>query len=304
MERKEYGTTRRFLSTLVICNVIFVCCALPSDLHAQPSLWMKKHETVATHDIMFFDPSAGFDIFDVFDVFDAGRIQPEHWLAPDASSLIGPIYLNDSRGKVSVISQVTPDLVAKMFPGAPRGNIERYLPMIRKALAERGLVDKMMVLMAMATIRVETSRFDPISEVPSALNTQAPGPPFNRYDWRQDLGNLGPPDGAMFKGRGFIQLTGRKNYGFYGALLGHNLIGNPELANSPQPAAQILAAYLKENEAAIRGALAAGDLATARRIVNGGINGLDRFTAAFLFGNQLIRDYGGSIAFSTNLPEK
>jgi len=202
-------------------------------------------------------------------------------------------WLNLTFFDSSVISQITPDLISKMFPGAPRANIERYLPLVRRALAERGLVDKAMVLMAMATMRAETATFDPISEAPSFLNTQFPGPPFNKYDRRPDLGNLGPPDGAMFKGRGFIQLTGRKNYGFYGALLGYNLTGNPELANTPQPAAQILAAYLKENESPIRSALAMGDLATARKIVNGGANGLDRFIGAFLIGNQLIRDYDG-----------
>lgn len=210
----------------------------------------------------------------------------------------------DVNAGASVMSQITPDLVARMFPSAPRANLERYLPLIRRALAERGLVDKMMVVMALATIRVETARFDPVSEAPSALNTQPPGPPFNKYDWRQDLGNQGPPDGAMFKGRGFIQLTGRKNYTYYGALLGHNLISNPDLANSPQPAAQILAAYLKENESPIRSALAMGDLGAARRVVNGGSNGLDRFMAAFMAGDQLIADYNSILALSTERPKR
>ncbi len=196
------------------------------------------------------------------------------------------------------MSQITPELVARIFPGAPRASIEKYLPLIRRALAERGLLDKTMILMTLATVRVESATFDPISEAPSPLNTTLPGPSFNKYDWRQDLGNMGPPDGAMFKGRGFIQLTGRKNYGFYGALLGYNLIGNPELANTPQAAARILAAYLKENEPAIRSALAMGDLIAARRVVNGGLNGLDRFRTAFLMGDQLIRDYGVDFALS------
>jgi len=153
-------------------------------------------------------------------------------------------------------------------------------------------------LMALATVRAECATFDPISEAPSPLNTESPGPPFNKYDWRQDLGNLGPPDGARYRGRGFIQLTGRKNYKLYGAMLGYDLIGNPELANAPQPAAQILAAYLEENEPSIRSALAAGDLAAARRIVNGGLNGLDGFRAAFLVGDLLIRDHESDIALS------
>ena len=81
-------------------------------------------------------------------------------------------------------------------------------------------------------------------------------------------------------------------------MLGYDLVGNPELANAPQPAAQILAAYLKENELSIRSALAAGDLSAARRIVNGGLNGLDSFRAAFLAGAPLIRDRESDVALS------
>lgn len=206
--------------------------------------------------------------------------------------------------ETAVISQLTTAVCARMFPSAPRANIERYLPLVRRALTERGLVDKVMILMALATVRAESAAFEPTSEVQSPYNTELPGRPFNKYDWRQDLGNMGPPDGARFKGRGFIQLTGRKNYKLYGALLGYDLIGNPELANAPQPAAQILAAYLKQNENSIRGALAAGDLATARKIVNGGFNGLQGFKAAYVSGSVLIRDYGDEIALSRESEER
>lgn len=209
-----------------------------------------------------------------------------------------PINLAGALSEESAISQLTPDLVFRMFPAAPHANIKKHLPLVRRALAERGLVDKAMILMALSTVRAECATFDPISEAPSPLNTEPPGPPFNKYDRRQDLGNLGPPDGARYRGRGFIQLTGRKNYKLYGSLLGYDLVGNPELANTPQPAAQILAAYLKENEPSIRSALAAGDLAAARRIVNGGLNGLDGFRTAFLAGAPLIRAHESDVALS------
>lgn len=304
MERKEYGKHSSRLSVLLLRYVIPICCALSFDLYAEP-LWRTADNQLNTRfNLVFSDaPSTIFQPLQwrpseagelVVDSELLSAIGPGHWFGH------WPAHLDNGSGGASVMAQLTPNLVARMFPSAPRANIERYLPMIRRAMIERGLVDKMMVVMSLATIRVETSRFDPISEVPSALNTQSPGPPFNKYDRRADLGNQGPPDGAMFKGRGFIQLTGRKNYVYYGGLLGYDLIGNPELANTPQPAAQILAAYLKENESAIRSALAAGDLATARRIVNGGLNGLDRFTTAFLIGNQLIQEYSGELAISTN----
>ena len=87
-------------------------------------------------------------------------------------------------------------------------------------------------------------------------------------------------------------------------MLGYNLIGNPELANTPQPAARILAAYLIENEAAIRSALAAGDLAAARKTVNGGGNGVEGFRTAFLLGHKLIRGNDRELASLKEAPER
>ena len=96
-------------------------------------------------------------------------------------------------------------------------------------LDDAGLGDKDMVLMALATIRAETGNFTPLSEFQSKYNTAPGGPPFGLYDNRKDLGNQGPPDGANFKGRGYIQLTGRSNYQIHGAAigLGNQLITNP-----------------------------------------------------------------------------
>lgn len=43
------------------------------------------------------------------------------------------------------------------------------------------------------------------------------------------MGNISPGDGWTYRGRGYIQLTGRSNYKTYGDLTGFNLIANPEL---------------------------------------------------------------------------
>lgn len=191
---------------------------------------------------------------------------------------------------VSVIPRVTVDIVSRMFAGAPRQNIEQHLPFVLKALEEPELVDKPMVLMALATIRAETGSFEPISEFPSKFNTAPPGPPFNLYDKRTDLGNLGPPDGERYKGRGFVQLTGRDNYQRYGQKigLGNQLIDNPDLANSSQVAAQLLACFIKDREKKIRDALQQGRLDLARKLVNGGSFGLAQFEKAYKTGAQLI----------------
>jgi len=100
---------------------------------------------------------------------------------------------------------------------------------------------------------------------------------------------LGPPDGANFRGRGFVQLTGRSNYTKFGPLVGvPNLVATPQQANDPVTASKILAAFIDSKRLEIENALAANNLAKARELVNGGSNGLDRFTAAYQIGKQLL----------------
>jgi hypothetical protein len=59
------------------------------------------------------------------------------------------------------------------------------------------------------------------------------------YNGRADLGNTQAGDGPRYKGRGFVQLTGRNNYQTYTNLIGQDLIGNPSLAADPQISAFI-----------------------------------------------------------------
>lgn len=190
----------------------------------------------------------------------------------------------------SVIDQVTPRLVSEMFPFTPVDNIKANLPAVLDGLDEAELFDKPMVLMALATIRAETESFLPVSEGPSRFNTSPGGKAFDLYDNRKDLGNQGPTDGADFRGRGFVQLTGRANYRRCGALIGmgDQLVNKPERANQREAAAKLLAAFLKGQERAIKEALLEQDFAAARKLVNGGRHGLERFTDAYERGDRLI----------------
>src|SRR5712691_11402898 len=190
----------------------------------------------------------------------------------------------------SVIPEVTVPIVCTMFPHTPVENIRTHLPFVCDALVEHELVDKPMVLMALATIRAETEGFEPISEDQSRFNTSPGGHPFDLYDRRRDLGNIRPRDGEMFKGRGFIQLTGRANYQKYSAALGlgRQLVDRPDLANDPAIAAQLLSSFLKGKERAIKEALLEKDLKVARKLVNGGSHGFERFTEAFNIGDALL----------------
>lgn len=86
----------------------------------------------------------------------------------------------------------------------------------------------------LATVFHETDRkFQGIEEY-------GPDSYFKKYDGRRDLGNTEEGDGLRFKGRGFVQITGRRNYTLFSRLLGVDLTGKPELALSLENSIRIL----------------------------------------------------------------
>lgn len=61
-----------------------------------------------------------------------------------------------------------------------------------------------------------------------------------RPDVARELGNIQPGDGARYHGRGFVQLTGRRNYQDWSDRLGEDLVGNPDLALDTRVATRII----------------------------------------------------------------
>lgn len=137
---------------------------------------------------------------------------------------------------------------------------------IFQELSSRGIGSDLTMVGAMATINVETARtFRAIAEYASGV----------AYEGRVDLGNVNVGDGVKYKGRGFIQLTGRANYNHYGQVLGIDLVNHPELALQTDVAAKIFAQYFKDRACNV--ACDNQDWVQARKLVNGGLNGYDRF---------------------------
>lgn len=97
----------------------------------------------------------------------------------------------------------------------------------------------------MAQCAHETQNFTSLREIGGSLD-------FRKYDPKhapkkaRALGNQVVGDGARYKGRGFIQLTGRDNYRKAGNALGLPLEQQPELAEDPAVAARIAVWFWKE----------------------------------------------------------
>ena len=86
------------------------------------------------------------------------------------------------------------------------------------------LHDLRQIAYLLATVKHECAdTWQPITEFASG----------SAYEGRMDLGNIFPGDGPRFKGRGYVQITGRANYRKFGNRFEVDLIENPSLALEP-----------------------------------------------------------------------
>ena len=128
---------------------------------------------------------------------------------------------------------------------------------------------------------------------------------FAKYDGRRDLGNTQPGDGAKYKGRGLIHLTGRANYADIGARMGVDLVKYPQLLeDDPKLAVASAIAWWerkKEQSSKFREAIENDDIVTVNRGVNGGNNGMqERISYYNEFKKKLNVDSNGSATPGAN----
>jgi len=80
-------------------------------------------------------------------------------------------------------------------------------------------------------------------------------------------------DGYKYRGRGFIQLTGKGNYVAASKAVGLDLVNNPDAASQAAIAAKLVIWYFREYSGGYKGAY--GDIVQVTEYVNGKRNGLE-----------------------------
>ena len=151
----------------------------------------------------------------------------------------------------------------------PLARVEKWLPHLSEAMYVFEINTLSRQTCFLAQVGHESGRLVHVREIwnPIQCAWQA------RYEGRASLGNTQPGDGARFKGRGLIQITGRYNYKACGKALGIDLEQEPDLLERPDYAALSAAWFWREhgcNELAD-----AGKFFAITRVINGGTNGID-----------------------------
>ncbi|MGY0559341.1 MULTISPECIES: glycoside hydrolase family 19 protein [unclassified Luteimonas] len=152
------------------------------------------------------------------------------------------------------LMQIVPTLSADQAPAIAQS--------LNVAMAEANINTPQQQAMFIAQLAHESGGFHYMEEIASGA----------AYEGRSDLGNTQAGDGVRYKGRGYIQVTGRYNYSQAGQALGLDLVNNPGLAAKPENAARIAAWYWTSRD--INETANTGDFVQVTRLINGGTNGL------------------------------
>jgi predicted chitinase len=165
---------------------------------------------------------------------------------------------------------LTDGQLQQIMPTLSAAKREQYLPFLNAIMPMYEINSPLREAAFLAQIAHESGELKFWEEIwgPTAAQKRYEPP----SDLATRLGNTKPGDGKRYKGRGPIQITGRFNYRKYGALLGLDLEGNPDLAATTQTGLQVAGEYWKSN--GLNALADIPDFTTITKRINGGLNGL------------------------------
>jgi putative chitinase len=193
---------------------------------------------------------------------------------------------------------LTDNDLQQIMPRLPQAKRQLYLPFINRVMEIYEIDTPLRASAFLAQIAHESAELKYMEEIWGPTAQQKKYEPPN--DLARRLGNTQTGDGFRYRGRGPIQITGRANYQKYGELLGVDLVGNPDLAATPQYAFSTAGLYWKTN--GLNDLADVQDFIAITKRINGGLNGLaERQKYYEIAKNALGAEEADDFAFSTTL---
>lgn len=163
--------------------------------------------------------------------------------------------------------KLTLEQLTAIFREGNKETFKKFLPFLNNVFDEFQINSPLQRCMFLAQIGHESGQLRYVKELASGA----------AYEGRTDLGNTSPGDGVRYKGRGLIQITGKRNYALCSLALGLPLLEKPELLEEPENAVRS-AGWFFWNERL----LALGDdIKKVTRRINGGYNHLKERTELY-----------------------
>lgn len=157
--------------------------------------------------------------------------------------------------------QLTLEILKKIYTEADVKNIQKFVGFLNQTLVEFDINTPQRIRMFLAQIGHESGQLRYVEELASG----------EAYEGRKDLGNTSPGDGVLYKGRGLIQITGRRNYALCSLALDLPLLETPQLLAEPESAARSAGWYWRNCNLNSLADMGLFDEITRR--INGGNNG-------------------------------
>ena len=220
------------------------------------------------------EPAPELDFSDPQKLFDSFKKRQD--------ALSGQPQVAPPAGKVPAPGAVVPPGGAVATPPPPNQDQTKNMELIKAALQKQGITDPKYIAATLGNVMKETggkSQSENLDysktsndRIKSIFGSRAAGKTDQELNqiksdpkqmgemmygsstkMGQQMGNTEPGDGWKYRGRGFIQLTGKSNYAQASkAIYGDDrLVQNPDLVNDPAVAAEVSAWYMKKGKSAM-----------------------------------------------------
>jgi len=260
------------------------------DLHYRQVIELLK-STAQDVEVPGWDTESGFGLLNLAAAVQLAKVTPaQKYGVPE----IEPTDTWSGEGTYTPLERAVNYDVNKVIDTVPsylRNYAKDSIPRILNAAKASGVTDIGQIAYILATAEHESHLGRWMEELASG----------QAYEGRGDLGNIYPGDGVKYKGRGYVQITGRTNYTRWGQRLSINLVNRPTLASDKDIAAKILVQGMQDGTFTSRKLShyingSSRDFINARRIVNG----TDRANDIAQIANRYLQALRNATGSSTN----